>query len=139
MKETQRAAISEIIMRGKEYLAAVRPAEHVLALDTMRFPNEIIFPRQLPWKAPAVKLSDREMKAAKDLVESLDGKFQPEKLRDDYREMVLKAVERKAKGHKVVESPQPAGEDEATDVVDLMAALEKSLKRGTAKKAKATA
>lgn len=112
--------------------------EHVLALDTMRFPSEVVFPKQLPWKQPQVKISDKELKAAKDLVESLDGKFQPEKLHDDYREMVLKAVQRKAKGNKIVATPQSA-EEEPTDVVDLMSALQKSLQRASPKKSRVTA
>jgi DNA end-binding protein Ku len=138
MRETKRAAISEIIMRGKEYLAAVRPADHVLALDTMRFPNEIIFPDKLAWTPPSVKISDKELQAAKDLVESLEGKFEPEKLRDDYREMVLKAIDRKAKGHKIVETPSAESAEEGTDVSDLMSALQKSLERSP-KRSKATA
>jgi DNA end-binding protein Ku len=136
MKETQRAAISEIILHGKEHIAAVRPMDHVLALDTMRFSEEVVFPKQLPWKQPQGKISDKELKAAMDLVESLDGKFQPEKLHDDYRELVLKAVHRKAKGNKIVASPQGA-EEEPTDVVDLMSALQKSLQRANKKKASA--
>jgi DNA end-binding protein Ku len=140
MQETGRAAISEIVVRGKEYLAAVRPAEHVLALDTMRFPDEIIFPSQLPWKAPPMRASERELKAAKDLVESLDGRFEPQKLRDDYRELVLKAIQRKAKGNKIVASPQVEEDDGGeTKVVDLMSALQKSLDRASQKKMKAHA
>jgi DNA end-binding protein Ku len=138
MRDTGRAAISEIILHGKEHMAAVRPIGHVLALDTMRFPEEVIFPKQLPWKEPAQKISDKELKAAKDLVESLEGKFQPEKLHDDYRELVLKAVQRKAKENKIVATPQPE-EEEGTDVVDLMSALQKSLKRASQKRAKASA
>jgi DNA end-binding protein Ku len=133
MEESKRAAISEIILHGKEHIAAVRPMEHVLALDTMRFPAEVIFPKQLPWKEPHGKISEKELQAAKDLVESLEGKFQPEKLHDDYRELVLKAVQRKAKGNKIVASPQGA-EEEPTDVVDLMSALQKSLRRAGSKK-----
>jgi DNA end-binding protein Ku len=136
MKQSRRAAISEIIVRGKEYLAAVRPVEHVLALDTMRFPNEVIFPKQIPWKEPAVKISDREIKAAQDLIESLDGKFEPQKLHDDYKEMVMKAIQRKAKGNKVVTTPVAEAE-EATDVSDLMSALQKSLARSQRKKVSA--
>jgi DNA end-binding protein Ku len=139
MKSTNRAAISEIIVRGREYLAAVRPVDHVLALDTMRYPNEVIFPGQLPWKPPAIKIAERELKAAKDLVESLEDKFHPEKLKDDYREMVLKAIQRKAKGNKIVSTPHPDQEEEATNVTDLMSALQKSLERSSQKKAKATA
>jgi DNA end-binding protein Ku len=136
MKEAGRTAISEIIVRGKEYLAAVRPTGHVLALDTMRFPSEIIFPSSLSWKSPSIKISDRELKAARDLVNSLEGKFEPQKLHDDYRELVLKAIDRKAKGNKVVVTPEQ-DQEEDSQVIDLMAALEKSLKSVSTRKAKA--
>jgi DNA end-binding protein Ku len=69
-------------------------------------------------------VSERELKMARQLIESLSTDFEPEKYRDEYRERVLALIEQKAEGAEIV--AQPAVEEPAK-VVDLMAALEASL------------
>jgi DNA end-binding protein Ku len=73
-----------------------------------------------------VSVSDKELKMARQLVESLSTDFDPSEFTDEYREKVLDLIERKAGGETIeVETPQPAEEGK---VVDLMAALEASVK-----------
>jgi DNA end-binding protein Ku len=71
-----------------------------------------------------VKVTDRELKMAQQLIESLSGDFEPEKYKDEYREQVLALVERKANGEEIAVQPQA---EEPKKVPDLMAALEASL------------
>jgi DNA end-binding protein Ku len=81
-----------------------------------------------------IKLNDKELAMAHQLVESLTQKFDPEKYRDDYRDRVMKLIEQKAEGKEIAIQPGPA---EAPKVVNLMAALEASL--AAARKGSATA
>src|SRR5438477_598588 len=80
-----------------------------------------------------VEVSDKEMKIARSLIDSLSTDFEPAKYHDEYRERVLEMIEAKAEGQEIVVSEAPA--EEPAKVVDLMAALEASL--GEVKKARA--
>jgi DNA end-binding protein Ku len=76
-----------------------------------------------------VEVSDKEVLMAEALVESLSAEFQPNKYRDAYREQVLDLIERKAAGESF---ETPAAVAAAPAVVDLMAALEASVKAAKA-------
>jgi DNA end-binding protein Ku len=130
MRKSRKVAIGRFVMRTKQYLAAIRARGDVLVLETMYFPDEVRDPKDVPHVPGKAKLSDKELKIADQLVRSLTTDWEPEKYHDTYRERVLELIKRKAEGEEiVVEKRKP----EATDVVDLMAALEASLeaaKRG---------
>jgi DNA end-binding protein Ku len=126
MKESGKVAIARVVLRSKEQLVAIRPAGDVLMMETMIFADEVV-PQddleELP-DASELKVSDRELRMAEQLIESLSSEFEPSKYHDEYREKVLELIERKAAGEEIVvqpEAPQPA------KVPDLMAALEASL------------
>jgi len=123
--QTKRAGIGKIIMKTKEYLAALRPTDNILCLETMHFRDEVVIADELIGDIPHVKASEPEIKMAIQLVESLAAPFKPEQLHDDYREALLKLINEKAKGGHIAVSP--VKEDEEPEVIDLMAALQKSL------------
>jgi DNA end-binding protein Ku len=127
MQESGKVAIARVVLRSKEQLVAIRPAPGgVLMMETMIFADEVISPEDiddLP-AAKDLKASDRELKMAQQLIDSLSADFEPEKYQDEYREKVLELIERKAAGEEIAvqpEAPQPK------KVPDLMAALEASL------------
>ena len=123
MDRSGRVAIGRFVMRTKQYLGAIRPAGDVLILETMFFGDEIrsTADLDLPGK---VKLSDRELRIADQLIESLTVDFDPSSYEDTYRDRVLELIERKRKGEDIVVDEQ---EETADEVPDLMAALEASL------------
>ncbi len=126
MEDSAKVAIARVVLRSKEHLVAIRPRSGVLALETMLFSDEVIPPDSLDELAGdgEVATSDRELKMAKQLIDSLTSEFEPEKYRDEYRERVLELIERKAQGETVViEAPA----EEPAKVPDLMAALEASI------------
>jgi DNA end-binding protein Ku len=129
MRESGRVAIARVVIRSKEQLVALRPMrdDHVLGMSTMLFADEIVDPDNIDEvEAIAdVETTDRELDIAKQLIESLAGPFEPEKYRDEYRDEVLNLIERKAAGEEI--AVQPAAEEEAEPVPDLMAALKASL------------
>jgi DNA end-binding protein Ku len=125
MKDSNKVAIARLVLRTKQYLAAIRPMGDVLCLETLLFHDEVVPAEDLEGlPGSEAEISERELKMARQLIESLSIDFEPEKYRDEYREQVLALIERKAEGQEIV--AQPAAE-EPTQVVDLMAALEASL------------
>ncbi len=125
MEKSRKVAIARMVLRSKQYLAAVRPMGKGLAMATMLFGDEVVpmedlegLPDQESEPQP------RELAMAEQLIESLATDFDPGKYHDEYREEVLALIERKAEGEEII--TQPAAE-EPTKVVDLMAALEASL------------
>jgi DNA end-binding protein Ku len=127
MEESEKVAVARVVIRSKEQLVAIRPASGgVLTMETMIFADEVVDPEQiddLPG-AKELKVSDREVKMAQQLIDSLSSEFEPEKYRDEYREKVLELIERKAAGEEIAVQPEAP---EPKKVPDLMAALEASL------------
>jgi len=126
MDASEKVAIARVVIRSKEALVAIRPAGDLLMMETMIFHDEVVGHDdidELP-DSSALKVSDREVQMAQQLIDSLSGEFEPEKYHDEYREKVLELIERKASGEEITvqpEAPAPA------KVPDLMAALEASL------------
>jgi DNA end-binding protein Ku len=127
MRESGKVAIARVVIRSKEQLVAIRPAAgDVLTMETMIFHDEVVPTDDLDGvpDAKELKTTDRELKMAQQLIDSLTSDFEPAKYHDEYREKVLELVERKAEGEEIAIQPQ---DEEPTKVPDLMAALEASL------------
>jgi DNA end-binding protein Ku len=127
MRESGKVAIARVVLRSKEQLVAIRPAPgNVLMMETMIFADEVVPPDaidDLP-DAKDLKASDRELKMAQQLIDSLSSDFEPGKYQDEYREKVLELIERKASGEEIAVQPEAPAPKK---VPDLMAALEASL------------
>ncbi|HEV3354602.1 MAG TPA: Ku protein [Acidimicrobiales bacterium] len=124
MKESGMIAIARMVLRTKQYLVALRALDDVLVIETLYFNDEVVDPDELDGVPHDVDVSDRELKIARQLIESLATDFEPDRYRDEYRERVLDLIEKKAEGQEIVLQPQT---EEPAQVVDLMAALEASL------------
>jgi DNA end-binding protein Ku len=127
MRESGKVAIARVVLRSKEQLVAIRPAAgDVLTMETMIFHDEVVPADDLDDipSAKDLKTSDRELKMAQQLIDSLSSDFEPSKYHDEYREKVLELIERKADGEEIAVQPT---EEEPQQVPDLMAALEASL------------
>jgi DNA end-binding protein Ku len=126
MQASGKVAIARVVIRSKEALVAIRPAGELLMMETMIFHDEVV-PHDEIDDLPDSKdldVSDREVKMAQQLIDSLSSEFDPSQYRDEYRDKVLELIERKAQGEEIAvqpEAPEPA------KVPDLMAALEASL------------
>lgn len=127
MEEAGKVAIGRFVMRNKQYVAALRAQDGKLLMSTMVFADEVVKVESIDELEgiDEIDLSAKEVKMAEALVESLSAAFEPDKYRDEYREQVLDLIERKAAGEEF-ELPAPAAA--APKVVDLMAALEASVK-----------
>ena len=124
LEQTDRAGIGRMTFHDREYLVAVRALENVLALHQLRFADEVASPKELDYSEPGRGPSEREVKMAGSLVESLAEDFTPGDYDDSYRERVVEMIEAKAKGKQVVRKKEDAPAEES----DLFAALEASVK-----------
>lgn len=129
MEEAGKVAIARFVMRTKQYLGALRPADGRIVLSTMVYADEINEPEAIDELSAisGIELSDKEMKMARQLIETLDGPFEPEQFHDEHRGKVLELVEAKAGGATEI-AEAPAAETGDDRVIDLMAALEESVR-----------
>jgi DNA end-binding protein Ku len=100
----------------------------VLILETMRYHEEVVPPERvedLPRTSTSTRVNERELKAAEQLIESLETDFEPQQYHNEYYRAVMELVDRKARGEKI--ATQPPVERKTGKPTDLMAALEASL------------
>jgi DNA end-binding protein Ku len=124
LEQTGRAGIGRMTFHDREYLVAVRALGDVLGLHTLRFADEVVDVDDLDLNRPQKKPSEREVKMAGSLVDSLADDFKPSDYDDTYRERVVEMIEAKAKGKQIIRT----ADDEPAESDDLLAALEASLK-----------
>jgi DNA end-binding protein Ku len=125
MDKAGKVGIGRFTMRGKQHLAAIRPIDGALALHTVRFADEIVDRKDIEGTSTRATVTDRELKAAGQLIDSLTSEWKPAQYHDTYREQVEDLVARKAKGDEIV--AEPKAEEDSPKVLDLMAALEASI------------
>ncbi len=126
MAAAGRVAIARFVLRTKQYLALIRPYGNALVLETLLFGDEVASPDELSGlPEDDVEVKERELAMAEQLIDTLTVEFDPSKYRDTYREKVLELIDAKAQGRELAAVPDVA---EPAPVVDLVAALEASLK-----------
>ncbi|WUO41349.1 Ku protein [Streptomyces sp. NBC_00285] len=123
LKRSNKVAIAKFALRGRERLGMLRVVEDAIALHGLLWPDEVRAPEGL---APDTKVtvSDKELDLADALMDTL-GEIDLDELHDEYREALEEVVAAKAAGEAPPQSPEPA---HSGKVLDLMAALEKSVR-----------
>jgi DNA end-binding protein Ku len=133
IRDSGKIGVAKIILRDAQHLAALEVIGDALVLTMMRFADELADLGDFRFPKPG-DIRAAELKMAKQLVESLSAKWEPEKYTDEYRDNLMRIIKGKLKGKtprlKERETPQQA------EVIDLMARLRASLE-GTARKGKA--
>jgi DNA end-binding protein Ku len=140
MAKAGKAGIATVVIRTKQYLAALVPQEDALVLNTLRYGAELKTPAELdiPDKLKGAKVSSKEIDMALRLIEDMADEWQPEKYHDTYHEDLLKRIEAKVKAGQTEEITEPEKEEKpakGADVIDLMSLLKKSVEGGTRKPA----
>jgi DNA end-binding protein Ku len=125
MEEAERIGIGRFVMRTKEHLVALRPAEGALALATLFYQDEVRPLSDNPNLPVSASTTEREEKLALQLVETLTGEWSPEVYRDPFRERVLDLIESKAGSART--APREPAETATSRVSDLMEALKQSV------------
>jgi DNA end-binding protein Ku len=138
MKKAGKAGIATVVIRTRQYLAAVMPQDEVLLMDTLRYADEIKGTEELGMPGGALhhKASAKEIDMALRLIDDMSEKWQPEKFKDTYRDDLMARIKEKIKQGQTEEITAPErGEKEPSraDVIDLMALLKKSVARNQEK------
>jgi DNA end-binding protein Ku len=124
MAKTNRVAVAQFVMRGKENLVLIRPSRGGLTLHVMYYADEVRNFEEIEKGNAEVKAGELDL--AVRLIEGLSTEeFRPEQYRDEYRERALQYIHQKAEGKEITVSPRP----EPAVVVDLMEALKASLSK----------
>ena len=132
MEDSGRVGIGTVVMRNKQYLAAIRPLDGALAMSTMRFADEVVARKDVDGVPDRrSKPAPKELALAKQIVDSLAGEWNPERYHDTFTEELRDRIAAKEKGKEIVEE-EPVEQD--AKIVDLFEALEASVK--DAKKAR---
>lgn len=121
METQKKAGIAKTVLGTKETLVLLRAREGKMLVNTLYFHSEI---QDAP-KLEKTTVAQKELTLAKNLISQMSGKFQPEKYKDEYHERVKKAIKQKIAGGKIVHSKD---EKEPVKIINLMEALQKSLK-----------
>ncbi|WP_160721105.1 non-homologous end joining protein Ku [Bacillus sp. USDA818B3_A] len=126
LQDSQKVGLAKIIIRSKEQLAVIRVYENTLVMETIHYPDEVRKAGDVPNVPAEDKVTDRELETAILLIDQLTTKFEPEKYTDEYRTALLELIESKRTGQETVTA---AAKEPASNVTDLMAALQASIDR----------
>jgi DNA end-binding protein Ku len=134
LKATKKIAIATVVIRTRQYLAALIPSGDVVVLNTLRYQNELKPVQDLDVPSGTLKsagVSSREIDMAKKLVDEMTDKWEPERYGDTYHDDLMKLIDKRIKAGKT-EVITKADEDEEKkpvrgEVVDLMALLKRSV------------
>ena len=144
LRRTKRVGIARVVIRTREYLCAVMPQGDALLMNLLRYPQELVDADDYAFPGSKVgdyRISKAELAMAEQLIESMSGEWKPGDYKDEFRARLSKVIEKRMKTKGVVKAldeEAPTPEHAATNVVDFMSLLQKSLatnKRTPAKKA----
>ncbi|MDF2095286.1 Ku protein [Aquibaculum arenosum] len=138
LRRSRKVGLGQIVVRGREYIAALEPCGKGMLLETLRFDEELRR-SDAYFESIADTKSDKDLVAlAEELIERQAGPFEPESFTDRYSKALEQLVKAKIKGREAVSlESEETTSDQGGEVVDLMQALKKSLgdkKGGTTKR-----
>ncbi|WP_227935633.1 non-homologous end joining protein Ku [Alkalihalobacillus deserti] len=131
--ESGKIGVAKIVIRSKEQLAIVRVYMDTLLMETIHFPDEVRNVEEVPNVPQEQLVVQKELDTALMLVDQLTTTFDPEKYSDEYRTALMDLIEEKKTGKQTISATekQPAA---ASNVTDLMSALQASLDKTKTKK-----
>lgn len=124
MADTRRIALGRVVMHTRERLMAIEPRDKGLLAYSLRMRDEVVNMQKALEAIPDVKPDRQMVDIAEKIIAQLEGPFNPDEFRDRYEEALRDLIRRKEKGEKPTIAAPPA---EPSNVIDLMAALKKSL------------
>ena len=129
LKQTRKIGLGQLSVRGREYLVSLKPCGKGLVLETLRYEDEVRkaqgYFKDIGDAKPAKDMVD----LAKTLIEQKTAPFDASEFHDRYVEALKELIEkkRKAKGKKILEDVEEPASARGSNVIDLMAALKKSV------------
>ena len=132
LRRTKKVGLGQLAMRGREYVVSLKPCGRGMILETLRYADEVNraqnYFREIEDSEPDSELLD----LAETLIEKKTGPFKPDAFHDRYVDALERLIEKKkkAKGRKVIEEEEEAPAKRGSNVIDLMAALKRSIDTG---------
>src|SRR5579862_4199129 len=131
MKEAEVGAIGSFVLASKEKLCLIRPRGDALALETLFVAEDVKSQDEIEEAVASAEVRKPELELARQIITSLEGPFEPEELRSEYRSNLRELLQAKLEGHEI-EAPAPAAAE--APVIDLMDALRASVAAAGKKK-----
>lgn len=133
LQRSGKVGIAKVVIRSREYLAAVIPHGKVLVLEILRYPHEIRGTQDLELPADELEaqgVTEREVKMAEVLIDGMTSDWDPEKYHDSYRDDLMALINRKIESGQTEvldETPVEEPSEDTGKVVDIMALLKRSV------------
>ena len=134
LTQTGKIGVANVVIRTRQYVAALIPYKDVILMNTLRYPSELRDTDDLDVPSSNLKevgVSSREVEMARRLVEGMSASWKPEEHRNTYHEDLLALIEKRVQAGQTEVVTEPSQEEEQRpakgEVVDLMALLKKSV------------
>lgn len=140
LRRAKKVGLGQLAMRGREYIVSLKPCGRGMVLETLRYADEVNRAQSYFREIEDVKPDPELLDLAEALIEKKTAPFKPDSFHDRYVDALERLIEKKkkAKGRRVIEDEDEAPVKRSGNVIDLMAALKKSVdtgaKRAPAKK-----
>ncbi|MEQ1768345.1 MAG: Ku protein [Devosia sp.] len=137
LRKAKKVGLGQLALRGKEYLVAIKPCGKGMLLETLHYDEEIKKSDPFFSEIPAKSADPDLLDVAAALIEKKTDKFDPKIFKDHYQAALRELIQRKlkSKGRRIAVEDEPKDRKQTSNVIDLMAALKKSLESGERKPA----
>lgn len=136
LKETRKVALGQLTLRGREYVVSLKPCGRGILLETLRYADEVVKAQGYFRDIPDARADADMLELAGSIIAKKTAKFDPDKFHDRYVDALRELIEkkRKLKGGKIHAEEEELPRRGGSNVIDLMAALKKSIEKPGAKK-----
>jgi DNA end-binding protein Ku len=128
LREARKVGIGQLTLRGREYLVSLKPCGRGIVLETLRYADEVNKAQNYFRDIGEAKPDPELLELAETLIDRKTGKFDPSKYHDRYIEALEELIDRKRKG-KTIQTDDQEAPARGGNVIDLMAALKRSIER----------
>ncbi len=137
LRDTKKVALGQLTLRGREYIVSLKPCGRGILLETLRYADEVIKAQGYFRDIPDAKPDPEMLDLAETLIAKKTAKFDPSKFHDRYVDALKELIEKKRKGKTIEADDEGEAPRRSSNVIDLMAALKKSIEKPGAKAAAA--
>jgi DNA end-binding protein Ku len=139
LRRTKKVGLGQLAMRGREYVVSLKPCGRGMVLETLRYADEVNKAQGYFRDIGDAKPDEELLDLAETLIEKKTGPFKADAFHDRYVDALERLIEKKkkAKGKKIIEETDDGPVRKGSNVIDLMAALKKSVDTGASSKAPA--
>lgn len=133
LRRARKVGLGQLAMRGREYIVSLKPCGRGMVLETLRYADEVNKAQSYFREIDDVKPDPELLDLAEALIEKKSAPFKPDTFHDRYVDALERLIEKKkkAKGRRIIEDEDEAPAKGSGNVIDLMAALKKSVDTGT--------